>query len=29
MTVAITTDYVTMDGLTLSVKIAGTGRPFL
>jgi len=29
MTVAITTEYVTINGLNLSVKIAGTGRPFL
>ena len=29
MTTAITTEYVTIDGLKLSVKIAGMGRPFL
>ena len=29
MTTATTTEYVTIDGLKLSVKIAGTGRPFL
>ena len=29
MTTAITTENVTIDGLKLSVKIAGTGRPFL
>ena len=29
MTTTTTTEYVTIDGLKLSVKIAGTGRPFL
>ncbi len=29
MTTAITTAYLTVDGLNLSVKIAGAGRPFL
>ena len=29
MTTATTTEYVTIDGLKLSVKIAGKGRPFL
>ena len=29
MTAAITTDYFTTGGLRLSVKVAGTGRPFL
>ena len=29
MTTAITTKYITIDGLKLSVKIAGAGRPFL
>ena len=29
MTTTTTKEYVTIDGLKLSVKIAGTGRPFL
>ena len=29
MTAAITTEYFSVDGLQLSVKISGTGRPFL